>query len=585
MQVQMQIRQNAEEISSYLTDMRSWEKTMMKKDGSSSSSSSADTKSSKKLKVRECGTVNVSTESLIPPPSSSSSSSSTSSNTEKGQTAAKHTYDVGYKKWETFDVNAALDDLENQGKRNKSIDDHSDDDAESNTSSNNSNNYNSKNTNSNDKNGANSLNPATLVRKQVAQRTKSSNPVVVPRARGTADKRDAELVERERGNEEFKNGNFATAVKCYTKCLGMKVKNFLAFSNRALAYIKMKDYIRAENDCNCALSIESNHIKSLLRRATARCALCKYRAAIQDILIVIELDPTNKQARTDLQKTRELLRNAVSRAPYTPVVVTFSSVDDSDGVHSSVSSGSVINEVEGPDYEPSKCSNISMAETVTNTVTTENDDCMKKSVSFNPTDSVKLFTKISITDDSDNDDESDANTDSITSLSHTHTTSANATITTAAIAAATATVAANTTSTSAIKSSLKAKTTSPQKSKSTAVPTSYEIEKRLQVTNFQDEKQLAKVLSTLSPNSAAKIFSGLLETDVLYLFLSAVHQYYGTYKHDNNRIIEWFTAVSNISTFNLMVSLLSEAQAASIKQMLMSSSASERLLSLYGVRS
>jgi hypothetical protein len=45
----------------------------------------------------------------------------------------------------------------------------------------------------------------------------------VPRARGVASNQDIEVFERERGNEEFKKGNFTEAVKCYTKCLGLKV--------------------------------------------------------------------------------------------------------------------------------------------------------------------------------------------------------------------------------------------------------------------------------------------------------------------------------------------------------------------------
>lgn len=45
----------------------------------------------------------------------------------------------------------------------------------------------------------------------------------VPRARGVASNQDIEVFERERGNDEFKKGNFIEAVKCYTKCLGLKV--------------------------------------------------------------------------------------------------------------------------------------------------------------------------------------------------------------------------------------------------------------------------------------------------------------------------------------------------------------------------
>ncbi len=49
-------------------------------------------------------------------------------------------------------------------------------------------------------------------------------PAQVPRALGVFKDKDAEEAERERGNLEFKNGNFTAAVKAYTKCLGLKVR-------------------------------------------------------------------------------------------------------------------------------------------------------------------------------------------------------------------------------------------------------------------------------------------------------------------------------------------------------------------------
>ena len=45
-------------------------------------------------------------------------------------------------------------------------------------------------------------------------------------------------------------------------------------------------------DCDCALSIEPNHTKSLLRRASARNALGKHRGAISDLAKLTEIDPT-----------------------------------------------------------------------------------------------------------------------------------------------------------------------------------------------------------------------------------------------------------------------------------------------------
>lgn len=68
----------------------------------------------------------------------------------------------------------------------------------------------------------------------------------IARPRGVAVNQDIEQYERERGNTEFNAGNFNAAIKCYTKCLGLKAQNYIAFSNRAMTYLKLQDYSRAE---------------------------------------------------------------------------------------------------------------------------------------------------------------------------------------------------------------------------------------------------------------------------------------------------------------------------------------------------
>ena len=90
-------------------------------------------------------------------------------------------------------------------------------------------------------------NKATRFENQAAANSTKQQPAVVqvPRALGNYQTRDLEECERERGNSEFKAGNFTAAVKCYTKCLGLKARNYVAFSNRAMAYLKLKEYSRA----------------------------------------------------------------------------------------------------------------------------------------------------------------------------------------------------------------------------------------------------------------------------------------------------------------------------------------------------
>jgi hypothetical protein len=46
-----------------------------------------------------------------------------------------------------------------------------------------------------------------------------------------------------------------------------------------------------QNDCNCALSIEPTHVKSLMRRATALNALGRHRAATRDLIAALAFEP------------------------------------------------------------------------------------------------------------------------------------------------------------------------------------------------------------------------------------------------------------------------------------------------------
>lgn len=281
LRVQNQIRHNAEEVSSYLSNLVNWEKSIKKKDKNilykrSSLASNEETPVRKGV-----GTVPTATSVVLPMESGNS----------RVGTAANHTYDIGYNKWENFDVDAAINENED-GQFESPQCRQSQQKQQQHTAE---------------------LNPTTIIPQSALNGESQSR--IIPAARGVFVNPDAEAAEREYGNKEFSNGNFTAAVKSYTKCLGMKGKNYIAFSNRAMAYLKLKEYHRAESDCNLALLLVPNHTKSLLRRATARNALGKHRAALADLMTALEEDPSNKNIRGELQRTKEALLSAVNRAP------------------------------------------------------------------------------------------------------------------------------------------------------------------------------------------------------------------------------------------------------------------------------
>jgi hypothetical protein len=80
LEVQNQIRNNAEEVSSYFADLAKWEKEIQVKDKKLRQSSNNNTQKQRSVTSNSFNDVSIVSES-----------------------AARHTYDIGYKKWEKFD--------------------------------------------------------------------------------------------------------------------------------------------------------------------------------------------------------------------------------------------------------------------------------------------------------------------------------------------------------------------------------------------------------------------------------------------------------------------------------------------------
>lgn len=139
----------------------------------------------------------------------------------------------------------------------------------------------------------------------------TTRPPITP----TASSKSREEIEREEGNAHYKRGDFVAAIKCYTRCLGYNARSAVVLSNRAMAYLKNREFAKAEADCTLALEVDACHLKSLSRRATARNALGKHRLALLDLERAATLDPKSRPVQTQITATKELLRTAIKRAP------------------------------------------------------------------------------------------------------------------------------------------------------------------------------------------------------------------------------------------------------------------------------
>eukprot|EP00962_Isochrysis_galbana_P018006 scaffold5182_cov111-Isochrysis_galbana.AAC.1 len=113
---------------------------------------------------------------------------------------------------------------------------------------------------------------------------------------------------KEEGNEHLKAGRLAEAIACYAAALaatGLSSDDAAAIhANRALAHLKRSEYAPAVSDCDAALAVQPRYVKALFRRAQAREGLADLAAAFRDVQTLLQIDPTNREARALAQRLR-----------------------------------------------------------------------------------------------------------------------------------------------------------------------------------------------------------------------------------------------------------------------------------------
>uniref|UniRef100_T1ILP0 RNA polymerase II-associated protein 3 n=1 Tax=Strigamia maritima TaxID=126957 RepID=T1ILP0_STRMM len=241
-QAQVNIRQNAEELQSFLRDLGQWKDEMTKKEkeigqigpleqtlpavrGSNGRNSKIETKDNDKvIKVEE--------------------------------KKAKRISSYDYKAWDNFDADKACEAIDDNKEKEDSEEDLSDEEEEEDIHE--------------------------IRRKEEA------------------------LQDKEKGNDYFRLGQIDSAIECYTQGMLSDPTNAFLPANRALALLKKEMYAAAEQDCDLAINIDKNYVKAYQRRGSARLAMHKLELAKQDFRKVLELEAGNKQAYDELIKIKRV---------------------------------------------------------------------------------------------------------------------------------------------------------------------------------------------------------------------------------------------------------------------------------------
>jgi len=115
---------------------------------------------------------------------------------------------------------------------------------------------------------------------------------------------------KEKGNDEFKKGNYDKAIEFYTYATEMDPKNHIYLTNRSMCYAQMKKWDKSLRDADKSITLNKGWEKGFYRRGVACMALGQTKEAMDAFLTCTQLKPDNDDFRKSYDQARkELFKN------------------------------------------------------------------------------------------------------------------------------------------------------------------------------------------------------------------------------------------------------------------------------------
>lgn len=126
--------------------------------------------------------------------------------------------------------------------------------------------------------------------------------------------------QKEKGNAAFKSGQYAEAVELYSQALDVDPENVNTnaklYSNRAACQAKLAKYKEAIADCDLALELDPKFTKVYLRRADCRGKLEEWEEAVRDYRAAYDHDRGNADVRRSLKEAEHALKLSLRKDYY-----------------------------------------------------------------------------------------------------------------------------------------------------------------------------------------------------------------------------------------------------------------------------
>ncbi|GAA5952624.1 hypothetical protein JCM3765_002225 [Sporobolomyces pararoseus] len=128
------------------------------------------------------------------------------------------------------------------------------------------------------------------------------------------EEKKAALAIKSQANALFSQSKYRESLDLYTASLNKNPFDPIVWSNRAAVRLKLEEHGVAIADATRAIEIDDRAVKAYFRRAIANLAILKPKAALVDLKKVVQLDPNNATARSQLDATQKLIRRLAFEA-------------------------------------------------------------------------------------------------------------------------------------------------------------------------------------------------------------------------------------------------------------------------------
>ncbi|XP_045501061.1 hsp70-Hsp90 organizing protein 3-like [Colias croceus] len=125
-----------------------------------------------------------------------------------------------------------------------------------------------------------------------------------------------------KGNECVKDGKYIEAVLHYTHAIKMEPNNYILYSNRSFAFLKLDQHYLSLQDANETVKLQPNWAKGYFRRAEVEAASGLYDEAIISYTRALQLEPHNPKLMESIRGITELQKKKLKGSQNTIWICT-----------------------------------------------------------------------------------------------------------------------------------------------------------------------------------------------------------------------------------------------------------------------